>query len=117
MPERFHLGHLGEEAVTAQVEAPAVLEHGAADPADDVVRLEHEGVRSLFGEQVGGGEATGARARDDHRFALCCSHDRARLADPLIALWEPPGLLGVAGPPAPRAGNQGTEMLRKANRE
>ena len=65
MPERFHLGHLGEEAVPAEVEAPAVPLHRAADAADDVVGLEHEGVRPPFGEQVGGGQATGAGASDD----------------------------------------------------
>ena len=33
VPEGLHLGDLGEEAVSAQVEAPAVALHGAADAA------------------------------------------------------------------------------------
>ena len=33
--------HLGEEAVAADVEAPAVALDGAADAADHVVGLEH----------------------------------------------------------------------------
>ena len=42
-------GHLGEEAVAADVEAPAVALDGAADPADDVVGLEHGGRRRRAG--------------------------------------------------------------------
>ena len=43
-------GHLGEEAVAADVEAPAVALDGAADAADDVVGLEHRGRLALLGE-------------------------------------------------------------------
>ncbi len=120
MPERFHLGHLGEETVPAEVEAPAVPEHGAADTADDVVGLEHDRLRSPFGQEVGGRESSGARARDDDAFALSCSHDRARLADPPGC---PLGALPASGVRSVRRaarrtdGNQGTEMLRKASRE
>ena len=111
MPERLDLGHLGEEAVAAQVEAPAVLEHGAADAADDVVGLEHHRVLAPFGQEIGGGQASGARADDDDRFALC-SHDQGRLADPLAGFGEPRGPFFGASDQAA----QGTEMLRKASR-
>ena len=40
VPERLDLLHLGEEAVAADVEAPAVALDGPADAADDVVGLE-----------------------------------------------------------------------------
>ena len=65
MPELLDLRDLREETVTAQVEAPAVPLDRAADAADQVVGLEHEGVLALLGEQVGGGEATGAGTRND----------------------------------------------------
>ena len=42
MPQRLHRGDLGEEAVAADVEPVAVGDDGAAEPADDVVGLEHE---------------------------------------------------------------------------
>ena len=40
-PEVVDRLDLGEEPVAADVEAPAVALDGAADPADDVVGLEH----------------------------------------------------------------------------
>ena len=46
---------LGEEAVTADVEAPAVPQDGAADPAHHVVGLEHRGGHASLAECVGGG--------------------------------------------------------------
>ena len=85
--------------------------HGAADAADDVVGLEHEGVLPPLGQQVGGGQASGARAGDDDGCFGGCGHEQGRLVDPRGR----PG--GVAGPPGAgrRRGRQGTEMLRKAS--
>ena len=40
VPERLDLRHLGEEAVAADVEAPAVALDGAADATDHRVGLE-----------------------------------------------------------------------------
>ena len=59
VPQLLDLGHLGEEAVAAEVEAPAVAHDGAADAADHVVGLEHHRVLAPLGQQVGGGEAAG----------------------------------------------------------
>ena len=51
VPQRLDLGHLGEEAVPADVEAPAVALDGAADAADDVVGLEHgRSVHAVLGQ-------------------------------------------------------------------
>ena len=65
VPEGLDLGHLGEEAVAAQVEAPAVAHDGAADAAHLVVGLEHDRLLPPFGQQVGRRQATGPRAGDD----------------------------------------------------
>ena len=43
VPERLDLGHLGEEAVTTDVEAPAVALDGLGDAADRVGGLEDRG--------------------------------------------------------------------------
>ena len=66
VPERLDLGHLGEEAVAADVEAPAVALDGAADAADDVVGFEHGGVDDAGAAQlVGRGEPRRAGTDDD----------------------------------------------------
>src|SRR5581483_6515420 len=65
VPERFHLGHLGEEAVAAEVEAPAVAQHGPADAPHHVVGLEDDRALAPLGQLVGGGQPSGTRARDD----------------------------------------------------
>ena len=57
MPEVLDLGDLGEEAVAADVEAPAVALDRPADAADDVVGLEDRAGLTLLAELVGGGEA------------------------------------------------------------
>ena len=44
VPERLDFGHLGEEAVAADVEAPAVALDGPADPPDHVVGFQDGGV-------------------------------------------------------------------------
>ena len=59
--------HLGEEAVAADVEAPAVALDGAADAADDRVGLEdRRRPRRRLHQLVGGGQAGGAGPDDDH---------------------------------------------------
>ena len=64
VPQGLHLGDLGEEAVSAQVEAPAVPLHGAADAAHHVVGLEHDGVLTPLGQEIGRREASrGPRRR------------------------------------------------------
>jgi len=60
VPEGFDLLDLGEEAVAADVEAPAVALDGAADAADDVVGLKDGGGDAVAGgEDVGGGQTGG----------------------------------------------------------
>ena len=65
VPQLLDLGHLGEEAVPADVEAPAVAHDGPADPADDVVALDDDRRDATLGEPEGCGEPGGAGA-DDH---------------------------------------------------
>ena len=65
VPEVLDGLHLGEEAVAADVEAPAVALDGAGDAADDVVGLEDGGADVVLGELVGRGEA-GRTGADDH---------------------------------------------------
>ena len=77
MPEGLDLGHLGEEAVSAQVEAPAVPHHGAADAAHDVVGLEHHGVLTPLGQEIGRRQAPGARAGDDDGRFCRGGHEEA----------------------------------------
>ena len=50
MPERFDLAHLGEEAVAADVEAPAVPLDRPGDAAYHLVRLEDGAGDTLFAE-------------------------------------------------------------------
>ena len=67
MPDRLDLGHLGEEAVPADVEAPAVAFDGAADAADDVVGLEDDDVGDVVADELErSGEPGGTRTDDDH---------------------------------------------------
>ena len=65
-PEIVDRLHLGEEAMTADVEAPAVALDGAADPADDRVGFEDRARVTRFRELVRGGEAGRTRSDDDH---------------------------------------------------
>ena len=65
VPEGLHLGDLGEEAVSAQVEAPAVAHHRAADAAHHVVGLEHDGVLPPFGQEIRRRQPPGTGAGDD----------------------------------------------------
>ena len=66
MPERLDLLDLGEEAVAADVEAPAVALDGAADAADDGVGLEDRRRDAVAGgELVGRGQAGRPGADDD----------------------------------------------------
>ena len=115
MPERLDLGHLGEEAVAAEVEAPAVAHHGAADAADDVVGLEHQRVLPPFGQQVGRRQPAGPRAGDDDGCVLVRSgHEKGRLVDPPSALVDGRRTGAVRRGRGVRG--QGTEMFKKASR-
>ena len=64
VPERLDRPDLGEEPVPTDVEAPPVALHRPADPADDVIGLEHRYRGTGLGEQVRGGQA--GRAGADH---------------------------------------------------
>ena len=64
-PEVVDRLHLGEEAVAADVEAPAVALRGAADAADDGVGLEDGRRHPALGEHVRRGEPGGPGADDD----------------------------------------------------
>ncbi len=50
VPERLDFGHLGEEAMTPQIEAPPVTNDGAADAAHHVVALEDHGALAPLGQ-------------------------------------------------------------------
>ena len=101
VPQRFDLVHLGEEAVATEVEAPPVPHHRAADTADHVIRLEHDRVLPPFRQEIGRGQASGARAGDDDGRFLVGGHDGGRLVDPPRALGEGGGLPGGPQEPAP----------------
>jgi len=64
VPETFDGGHLGEEPMPADVEAPAVALGGPADAADHVVRLKDGDLAVGLGQLVCRGEA-GRPAPDD----------------------------------------------------
>jgi hypothetical protein len=67
VPQRLDLGHLGEEAVPADIEAPAVAHLGAGDATDDVVGLlEDRRGNAVLVQLEGGGEAGRAGADHDH---------------------------------------------------
>ena len=73
VPEIDDFLGLGEEAMAADVEQKALVVRGAADAADiGRVLLEYEDVAAVFGQGVGGGQASGACA-DDERFDECRS--------------------------------------------
>ena len=63
VPHGLDLGHLGEEAVAADVEAPAVPLDGAADAADDRVGLEDGCGAPPLGELPRCGETRQVRRR------------------------------------------------------
>ena len=88
MPEGLDLGHLGEEAVAAQVEAPPVFDDGAADAADHVVGLEHQRLRPPLGQEIRRRQAARARAGDDDGRVGGGGHEQGRLVDPPGALRE-----------------------------
>src|SRR5690606_18268839 len=64
VPEVVDLLHLGEEAVAADVEAPAVALDGAADAPDDVVGLEDGRGDAELGELDRRRESGGAGSDD-----------------------------------------------------
>ena len=66
VPEGLDLLHLGEEAVAADVEAPAVAFDGAADAADDGVGLEDRRRDAVAGDQLVRGRQAGRSGADDH---------------------------------------------------
>ena len=104
MPEVLDLGHLGEEAVATDVEAPAVALDRAADAADHVVGLEDDGVLPPFGQQVGRRQPPGARAGDDDGGIGGGHHDQGRLVDPQWAPGEAPGPRAGSGRVGPVTG-------------
>ncbi len=57
--------HLGEEPVATDVEAPAVAHRGTADPADDLLGLEHLRSDAPLRQHVGRGEAGRSGSDDD----------------------------------------------------
>ena len=67
VPQLVDGAHLREEAVAADVEAPALALHCLADATDDVGRLEHGHFARVAGfhQLVRGGEAGRPRADDD----------------------------------------------------
>ena len=67
VPELLDGRDLGEEAVAADVEAPTVPLHGAADASDHRVLLHHHHRVPRLGQQVGGGEPGRSTADDHHR--------------------------------------------------
>jgi hypothetical protein len=64
VPQRLDLGHLGEEAVAADVEPPAVTFDGAADAADLIGSFQHRR-RDPFLVQLEGGGEPGRTGPDD----------------------------------------------------
>ena len=64
-PQPLDRRHLGEEAVAADVEAPAVTLDGAGDAADHVVGLQRRRRDGAAAQGVGGGEPGGPGADDD----------------------------------------------------
>ena len=88
VPEGLHLGDLGEEAVSAQVEAPAVAHHRAADAAHHVVGLEHDGALPPFGQEIRRRQPPGTGAGDDHGRFCGGVHEEGRLVDPPGTLRE-----------------------------
>jgi hypothetical protein len=84
--KRLDLGHLGEEAVAAEVEAPAVALHRAADPADRVGGLQDGRLRSGLPQADGGGEPGRAGADDDDRVVgRACGRGRGVHAKVLLS--------------------------------
>ena len=73
VPERLDLGHLGEEPVAADVEAPALALGGAADAADHRVALD-DGDGHLALHQLECGGETG-RTCSDHDYLRLVGHD------------------------------------------
>ena len=69
VPEVLDRLDLGEEAVAADVEAPAVALDGAGDAADHVVGLEDRGGDAVLVELEGGGEP-GRAGADDHDLGI-----------------------------------------------
>ena len=119
VPECLHFGHLGEEAVAAEVEAVAVAHDGPADAAHDGVGLEDHGVLAPLGELVGRGEAPRPRPRDHHRCVVNHRAARYRVVTGGTGIWVTGPARGSGDRDAGQGtGNsgQGTEMLRKARR-
>ena len=101
VPQRLDLGHLGEEAVPADVEPPAVALRGAGDAAHHRVALQHRGGDPGLHQLVGGRQARrtgaddhdGSRALDGHPRAGVGGRDLGRGAHtgPLGDRGWPPG--------------------------
>src|ERR1019366_314414 len=66
MPEALDQRHLGVEPVPAQVEQMTFVIHGLRETAHYRITLDDDAGTALAGEFVGGGQAGGARAQNDH---------------------------------------------------
>ncbi len=84
-PEVVDLADLGEEPVTADVEAPAVTLDGPADPAHGVVGLEDRGGHAPLHQLVRRGQPGRPRA-DDHD-ARCGRFGRVGLRHQVLGAW------------------------------
>ncbi len=73
VPERLDLGHLGEEPVAADVEAPALALGGTADATDHGVALD-DGDRHVALHQLERGGEPG-RSGSDHDYLRLVGHD------------------------------------------
>ncbi len=72
MPEVLDRAHLGEEAVAADVEAPAVPFDGAADPAHHIVGFQDDDRIPVLHQLVGGGQSGRPGADHHDRVARPC---------------------------------------------
>ena len=65
VPQRLHGGHLGEEPMAADVEAPSVALDGPADPADRVTTFEHNAGSTASGQSQRGRQPCRPGTDDD----------------------------------------------------
>ena len=102
---------LGEEAVAADVEQEALVAGGAADAADiGRIGLDHGDGDALLGQQIGGGQAGGSGADDEH---VRVGHGFNLDKQPSAAMFrrETRGCCRRRSPPSPE---QGLTVGRKA---
>src|SRR5437763_3805317 len=68
MPQLVDFLGLGEEAVPAEIEAVALADVGASNPADLVGRLEHDHRLALLSQEVARRQPGGTAAESKHRM-------------------------------------------------